>query len=237
MELVLRLLPIYAGFSNDTKPNLTELEFSNYAQRVNIVNAYAPLNGYPVEASDSFYFDLTTAIFYRLPQRDTTIILGDFNAKIGHCREHESFLGQWGRGRRNRNGHTLASFCDTNDLFISNTAFRKRARNTTTWTLRLKNHCIFDQIDYIICSQRTKKLCSNAQSWKGILTPSDYKLVTLDFDLSARRGLRLRQDHDAETRLATHLLARDSKYRTLYRELLAYNLADLPHLRTASEQR
>ncbi|RMX62413.1 hypothetical protein DD238_008359 [Peronospora effusa] len=143
MELVLRLLPIYA-------------------------------------------VDLTTALS-RLPQRDTTIILGDFNAKIGQRREHESFLGQWVRGRRNRNSHILASFCDANESFITNTAFRKRARNITTWTLRLKNHCIFNQIDYIICSQRTKKLFCNAQSWGGILTPSDHKLVTLDFDLRALR--------------------------------------------------
>ncbi|RQM13383.1 hypothetical protein DD237_006674 [Peronospora effusa] len=147
-------------------------------------------------------------------------------------------MGPW---RWNRNGHILASFCDANELFITNTAFSKRARNITTWTLRLKNHCIFNQIDYIICSQRTKTLCSNAQSWRGILTPSDHKLVTLDFNLSALRGLRRRQEQvrssDAETRLATHLLVRDSKYRTLYRQVLAYNLAGLPHQRTTSDQR
>lgn len=124
---------------------------------MNIVNAYAPHSGYPVEAIDSFYVDLTTALF-KLPHYDTTIILGDFNAKIGQRHDTESFLGQWGRGRRNRNGHVLASFGDANNLFITNTAFRKRARNITTWTLRLKNHCIFNQIDYIICSQRTNKI-------------------------------------------------------------------------------
>ncbi|RQM13380.1 hypothetical protein DD237_006673 [Peronospora effusa] len=67
MELVLRLLPNYAGFSTDTGPNMTELESSNYV--------YLRLN----ESVDIFYVDLTTALS-RLPQRDTTIILGDFNA-------------------------------------------------------------------------------------------------------------------------------------------------------------
>ena len=122
---------------------------------MNIVNAYAPLSWYLVAAIDGIYANLNKALS-KLPQRDTTIILGDFNAKIGQRRNNESFLGQWGRGRQNRNGYILASFCDANDFFITNTAFRKRARNITTWKLRLKDHCIFNQIDYIICSQRTK---------------------------------------------------------------------------------
>ncbi|POM72235.1 EndonucleaseReverse transcriptase, partial [Phytophthora palmivora] len=169
------------------------------AQRVNIVNAYAPHSGYPVAAIDSFYADLNTALS-KLPQRDRTIILGDFDAKIVQHRENESFLGQWGSGRRN---HNLM-------MCITNPAFRKRARNITTWTLRLKDHCIFIQIDYINCSQQANKLCSNEQSWGSILTPSDHKLVTLDFDLRALRGLRRHQEqthnNEAETRLATHLL-------------------------------
>ena len=128
---------------------------STKAQRVNIVNEYAPHSGYPVAANDGSYVDLNK-VLSKLPQRDTTIILGDFNTKIGQRRDNDSFLGQRGCGWRNRNGHILASFCDANDLFITNTAFRKRARNITTWKLRLKDHCIFNQIDYIICSQRTK---------------------------------------------------------------------------------
>ncbi|OWZ09125.1 RxLR effector protein [Phytophthora megakarya] len=209
-------------------------------QRVNIVNAYAPHSGYPIEAIDSFYAELNTALS-KLPHRDTTFILGDFNAKIGQRRDNESFLGNWGRGRRNRNGHVLASFCDANDLFLTNTAFRKRARNITTWTLRLKNHSIFNQIDYIICNQRTKRLCVNAQSWGGTLTPSDHKLVTLDFDFRALQGLRRQQEqsrsNNSDTHLATHLLVRDDKYRSLYRQLLAKNLADLPQYRTTMDQR
>ncbi|CAH0521940.1 unnamed protein product [Peronospora belbahrii] len=147
-------------------------------------------------------------------------------------------------------------FRDANELFITNTAFRKRARDITTWTLRLKDHCIFNQIDYIICSQRTKKLCSqrtkklcsqrtkklcsNTQSWGGTLTPSDDKLVTLDLDLRALRELRRRQEQarssEAETLLATHFLAHDSRYRTLHRQLLDKNLADLPQQRKIANQ-
>ena len=66
----------------------------------------------------------------------------------------------------------------------------------------------------------------------------DRKLVTLDFDL---RGRRRRQEqartNEAETRLAAHLLVRDSKYRTLYRQLLAHNLADLLQQRKNMDQR
>ncbi|RQM10963.1 hypothetical protein DD237_008435 [Peronospora effusa] len=75
----------------------------------------------------------------------------------------------------------------------------------------------------------------------GTLTPSDHKLVTLDFDLHALRGLRRRQerarDSEAETRLATHFLVRDSTYRTMYREYLEVYLADLPQRGTTTNQR
>ena len=55
------------------------------------MNAYAPHSGYPVAAIDGFYADLNNALS-KLHQRDTTIILGYFNAKIGHAATMNRFL-------------------------------------------------------------------------------------------------------------------------------------------------
>ncbi|RLN55191.1 hypothetical protein BBP00_00008611 [Phytophthora kernoviae] len=78
---------------------------------------YSPHSGWDLEYVDKFYADLH-AVLAQLPRRDTTFVLGDFNAKIGRRRDREIFMGIWGRGRRNRNrnrnDHVLAyewSFC------------------------------------------------------------------------------------------------------------------------------
>lgn len=123
---------------------------------------------------------------------------------------------------------------------ITNTAYRKHAHNITTWVIRLQTHCIFNQDKYIICGQQAKQLSSNAQSREGNLTSSDHKLVTIDFDSRALCGLRRRHDQTltskADTRLATHTLIYDSKYRIFYRHLLENDLDDLPQERTTTDK-
>ncbi|ETO99849.1 hypothetical protein F441_22727, partial [Phytophthora nicotianae CJ01A1] len=78
-------------------------------------------------------------------------------------------------------------------------------------------------------------------SWGGILTPSDHKLVTLDFDLRALKGLKTRKRatwlNETETRFATHLLVRDDKYRDLYQRQLKSNLEDMPRHHYTTNQR
>ncbi|ETP23634.1 hypothetical protein F441_03266 [Phytophthora nicotianae CJ01A1] len=109
-------------------------------------------------------------------RRDITFITGDFNAKLGNRVTGETFLGVHARGRRNRNGHALAAFCDAFQFFAANTAFKKRARNKTTWTQRRNEHIVYNHIDYVLCPQNCRRLCQDAQSWGGTLTASDHKL-------------------------------------------------------------
>ncbi|GMF35540.1 unnamed protein product [Phytophthora fragariaefolia] len=95
----------------------------------------------------------------------------------------DAYMGIHGRGIWNRNGHALAGFCFSHHLFATSTGFRKPARYRTTWTQRRTDHCIYNQIDYILCPQNCRRLCMDARSWGGTLTASDHKLVTADFIL------------------------------------------------------
>ncbi|KAE9088415.1 hypothetical protein PF010_g19389, partial [Phytophthora fragariae] len=56
--------------------------------RMNTINAYAPHMGRSIEEADRFYADLATT-HNKLPRRDLTFVLGDFNAKLGQPRDGE----------------------------------------------------------------------------------------------------------------------------------------------------
>ncbi|KAG6623384.1 putative EndonucleaseReverse transcriptase [Phytophthora cinnamomi] len=205
---------------------------------MNIINAYAPHMGRSIEETDRFYADLATT-HNKLPRRDLTFVLGDFNAKLGQPHDGEHFVSNWARGYRNRNGHLLAAFCELHGLTATNTFFRKRAKNLTTWTQRRVGHCIYNQIDYVLSPASILKLCTNAHAWSGTLTSSDHKLVTADFNLRdvPRRRFQTHVARDEETRLARSRLYYDEDARTDYQRRLAAALQDdAETLNTASPQ-
>ena len=153
-----------------------------------LVNVYGPTSQRTKDGdnneADEMYNDLNHVIDKFRPT-DLFFVVGDFNSKMGRAREGEKFIGSYGRGKRNLNGHALASALDNLDLFAVNTAFKKPARNITTWVGDRNKIQIYNQIDYILCAQDKKYLCTDAQSWGGTYTNSDHKLVTATFDLSS----------------------------------------------------
>ncbi|ETN14215.1 hypothetical protein PPTG_07853 [Phytophthora nicotianae INRA-310] len=159
-------------------------------------------------------------------RRDITFITGDFNAKLGNRVTGETFLGVHARGRRNRNGHALAAFCDAFQFFAANTAFKKRARNKTTWTQRRNEHIVYNHIDYVLCPQNCRRLCQDAQSWGGTLTASDHKLVTEDFFLRnpGRLRYRARPTRQGHLQLNRNQLIHDDDTRSAYSAALKRHL-------------
>ncbi|OQR83644.1 hypothetical protein ACHHYP_14464 [Achlya hypogyna] len=125
----------------------------NQHSRLNIISAYAPHMGRPAHESDAFY-DALHKTYKSLARRDTTVVCGDFNAKLGRERKYDTFMGQWARGRRNRNGHHLSALCADTELHAANTYFRKGARHTTTWTMARGEGHIYNQIDYVLLPRR-----------------------------------------------------------------------------------
>jgi len=151
-----------------------------------IVNAYAPHSGItkkdPV-TSENFYSDLTNTL--KSLTNGKTFICGDFNAKIGKPTNGvvHQIMGHHSRGTRNENGTLLVEFCLEQNLYISNTSFKHKACHITTWQGQWKDKKtnkttpIFNQIDFILTPQNTRKQLTNARSYGGTLTSSDHKLV------------------------------------------------------------
>ena len=75
--------------------------------RLNIIQCYAPTNDAEEEKKDDFYQELQ-AVLDRRGTKDITILMGDFNAKIGLDNTgYKDIMGTHGLGQMNENGERL----------------------------------------------------------------------------------------------------------------------------------
>ena len=100
--------------------------------RLNIIQCYAPTNDSQEEKKDDFYQQLQ-AVLDRRGTRDITILMGDFNAKIGMDNTgYEDIKGTHGLGQMNENGERFAYLCALNQLVIGGSIFpHKRIHKAT----------------------------------------------------------------------------------------------------------
>ena len=129
---------------------------------LSIINVYAPHTGRvkddPKELND-LYDDLNN-VLDKLSST-TTIIIGDWNAKVGKRTALDNCLGRYSRGRRNLSGQQLIDFCEAYNYKVANSCFQHPARHQTTWsqkrTITDKDNekliTIFNMIDYILVPQ------------------------------------------------------------------------------------
>ena len=72
--------------------------------------------------------------------KDITILMGDFNAKIGmDNRGYEDLMGTHGLGQMNENGECFADLCALNQLVIGGSIFPHRCIHKATWISRTRS--------------------------------------------------------------------------------------------------
>ena len=81
-------------------------------------------------------------------------------------------------------GQRLTKFCQENVLVIANTLFQKHMRRLYTWASLDGQQ--WNQIDYIICSQRWKSSIESAKTRPGANCGSDHELLTAKFRLNLK---------------------------------------------------
>ena len=86
---------------------------------INIIEAYAPTSTSSEAELDTFYDQLEQAMSI-CKASEMKIVMGDFNAKIGECRQNQT-VGPHGLGNRNERGDTLVEWCEEKELIVTNT--------------------------------------------------------------------------------------------------------------------
>ena len=132
------------------------------------------------EEIENFYNDLQN-VKNKIPGREVCIIMGDLNAKIGEGADSACGIGPYGLGIRNERGDMLATFCQANNLTITNTLFNHPPRRRYTWISpgdRYRN-----QIEYIMIDSAWKTSVTNARTRPGVDCETDHILVTANLRL------------------------------------------------------
>ena len=85
---------------------------------------------------------------------------------------------EWSRAR-------LTEFCQENTLVIANTLFQQHKRRLYTWTSPDGQY--WNQIDYILCSQRWRSSIKLAETRLGADCGWDHDLLTAKFRLKLKK--------------------------------------------------
>ena len=121
----------------------------NGKKTLKIVQVYAPTSNSEDEDVEEFCKELEDS-FNR--KSTYTIVMGDFNAKIGRGKVDENYIGRYGIGKRNERGERLATFAETKKLYIGNSWFQKKAKRRWTWVAH--NTRKRNEIDYFLINTR-----------------------------------------------------------------------------------
>ena len=92
---------------------------------------------------------------------------------------------KFGLGVQNKKGQRLTEFCQENALVIANTLFQQHKRRLYTWTSLYGQH--WNQIDYILFSQRWRSSIQSAKTRPGAACGSDHELLIVKFRLKLKK--------------------------------------------------
>ena len=154
---------------------------SRYSLKV--IQVYAPTSAHPDDEVETMYEDISKAMHGS--KTHFTVVMGDFNAKLGKRDGDELQVGQFRVGHRNRRGHQLASFMEKEGLYMMNSFFRKREHRKWTW--QSPDGATRNEIDFIMSTK--KQMFNDVSVINSVKTGSDHRMVrgTLNINIKLER--------------------------------------------------
>lgn len=159
-----------------------------------VVQVYAPpqkkpklktSNTNPDEEVERMYEDIHAAL-HKTTKTHYSVVMGDFNAKVGVQACGERQIGSHGYGVRNNRGQMLVNFLDKEGLFLMNSFFKKQPQRKWTW--RSPDGVTKNEIDFIMTNK--KHIFRDVSVITRFKTGSDHRLVrgTLNIDFKLERS-------------------------------------------------
>ncbi|XP_030746013.1 craniofacial development protein 2-like [Sitophilus oryzae] len=155
--------------------------------RTNIIQVYAPTAQSEDREIDEFYGQIEQ-LWKNIKKHEVTIVMGDFNAKIGR-RGVVDVIGEHGLGQRNERGERLVEFVQEKDIVVTNTLFKLPPRRLYTWRSPqdTKDKIVRNQIDYVMINKRYRNSILSAKTYPGADMASDHNPVVATFKLTLKR--------------------------------------------------
>ena len=153
--------------------------------KLNIIQCYAPTNDAEEDKKDEFY-DQLQAVLDGQKAKDITILMGDFNAKVGSDNTgYEDIMGAHGLGQMNNNGERFADLCSLNQLVIGGSIFPHKRIHKATW--RSPDHFTENQIDHMCISRKFRRSCQDVRTKRGADAASDHHLLLMTVKLRLKK--------------------------------------------------
>ena len=149
-----------------------------------VIQVYA-LTSNAKEAEFEWFYEDLQDLLELTPKKDVLFIIGNWNAKVG-SHETPGVTGRFGLGVQNETEESLIEFCQENTLVIANTLFQQHKRRLYIWTLPDGQH--WNQIDYILCSQRWRSSIESEKTRLGADYGSDHELLIAKHRLKLKKA-------------------------------------------------
>ena len=162
---------------------MISVRFQGKPFNITVIQVYAPTSNAEEAEVERFYEDLQN-LLELTPKKGVLFIIGDWNAKVG-SEETPGVTGKFGLGVQNEAGQRLVEFCQENTLVIANTLFQQHKRRLYIWTS--PDGQLWNQIDYILCSQRWRSSIQPAKTRPGADYASDHELLIDKFRLKVKK--------------------------------------------------
>ena len=193
--------------------------------RLNIIQCYAPTNVGEEEKKDDFYQQLQ-AVLDRRGAKDITILMGDFNAKIGVDNTgYEDIMRKHGLGQMNENGERFADLCALNQPVIGGSIFPHKRIHKATWISL--NHVTENQIDHICISHKFRRSWQDVRVMRGadhlLMTTVRLRLKRFTTANSTKYNVGLLRDKDTQ---AAFQISLSNRFQPL-QELIEDNETDI----------
>lgn len=172
----------------------------NKGIKILIIMVYAPTLDSEEEETDRFYCNLQNT--FDSEREYYTIVMGDWNAKIGASESGVNNIGKYGLGVRNKNGERLIEFCLNNNLKVANTFFQKKIKEKWTW--RSPNNITKNEIDHMLCNDM--RIVKDVSVLTGFKFSSDHRMCRSTIVIKERAKYRncKKKEKTMERTIPTH---------------------------------
>ena len=153
---------------------------------LNMIQCYAPTNDSSEEIKQDFYHQLQT-VLDKCPHRDITIMMGDFNAKIGNDNTgYEEVMGKHGIGQMSENGEKFLDICALNKLIVGGSIYPHKRIHKATWVS--PDHVTENQIDHVCINKKFRRSLQDVRVKRGADVASDHHLLTAQLKLKLKKN-------------------------------------------------
>ena len=148
---------------------------------ITVIQVYA-LNSNAEETEVEEFCEDLQDLLELTPPKDVLFIIWEWNAKVG-SQEIPGITGKFVLGVQNETGQRITEFCQENALVIADTLFQQHK----TLQMDITNGQYWNQIDYILCSQRWRSFIQSAKTRAGADCGLEDELLIAKFRFKLRK--------------------------------------------------